>query len=192
VVSLSHPNHPNATSVSPALIPAVILIVILWLSVLSDVRTRKIPNALILGGVALAAIWQAFGPSGAWAFDPDAPGGVGIAFGALAFLATLAVHFPLFAFGVMGAGDVKLIAVVAGVVGASPDAWSHLVGLSLSIFVAGGVLAVAWWLAPRVALVKGPTTSAVRLTDGLPYSIAIAIGTAAYAIGKSMGLITLL
>jgi prepilin peptidase CpaA len=216
-LSLSDPRHSTAASVSTALIPAVILVTILWLSVLSDVRTRKIPNTLILGGVALAAVWQAFGPTGAWAFDPSRPGGVGLAFGAVTFLAILFVFFPLFAIGVMGAGDVKLIAVVAAIVGASPDAWLHLVGLSLSIFVAGGVLAVVWWLASRFALFNAskaihPTVSAIaepvmtvpaptatgasrrssRRTEGLPFSIAIALGTAVYSTAKTMGMIDLL
>jgi len=192
-------------TVSSALVPAVVLVAILWLSVVSDVRTRKIPNALIVGALVPAAVWQAFGPAGEWAFDPGQPGAVGLVYACASFLVVLAVHFPLFAFGAMGAGDVKLIAVVAAIVGASPDAWSHLVGLSLSIFVAGGVLAVVWRSAWRLAPVRDstatqtfPSSVVVAATapscrfDGLPFSIAIALGTAVYTTGKSMGLIEFL
>ena len=64
---------------------------------------------------------------------------------ALGLFVGLAVFFPLFALGAMGAGDVKLMAAVGAWIGAKPILYVALYGS-----VAGGVLALV--VAVRSAL----------------------------------------
>ena len=94
----------------------------------SDVRTSRIPNALT--GASLAA---------GIAAHVALAGGHG-ALVALGGAATgLAVFFPIFALGGMGAGDVKLMAALGAWLG-----WGPVVWMALYAAVAGGVLALAW------------------------------------------------
>ena len=79
---------------------------LLALACISDVRTRRIPNALTFSAVATAVVfhlltggWSAAG----WSF-------AGCLLGALLF-------FPMFALRGMGAGDVKLLAAVGAWLG---------------------------------------------------------------------------
>lgn len=82
---------------------------------LSDLKTGKIPNILVLLGVASFAISVFIrGPSfgyGGWE-----TGAVFILFFAR-ILFTAGVLFPLFLFRMMGAGDIKVMAVTAGYLG---------------------------------------------------------------------------
>lgn len=85
---------------------AVILVVVLNVAVISDSATGKIKNRLICTGLLVGLLYriQAHGLSGFW----DYAGGV---------LFMLLLTVPLFLFGAIGAGDAKLLAVVAGFLG---------------------------------------------------------------------------
>jgi len=103
--------------------------VVLVLSVVAcvcDLRTRRIPNLLSFGGAALALAYST------WV------GGVGgLVTSAGGWLVGVALFFPMFALGGMGAGDVKLAACIGAWLG--PMA---AVFVALYSAIAGGVLAV--------------------------------------------------
>jgi prepilin peptidase CpaA len=91
-----------------------------------DLRTRKIPNVLTFGTVVVAVFlhgymdgWRAAGLSAA-----------GCAAG-------LALFFPFFALGGLGAGDVKLLGAVGACVGPLATVW-----VALYASISGGVMAV--------------------------------------------------
>lgn len=97
----------------------------------SDVRVRRIPNALVaataLGGIVFSVA----------RFSPLP--GVGSAVGGMAL--GLAIWIAFYAFGVLGAGDVKFFAAAAAWLGPA-GAWRA----SLIAAAIGGVLAVGFLL----------------------------------------------
>lgn len=104
-----------------------------------DLRTRRIPNLLTLGGAAAGlAYWLTRG----------GPSGLGVS--AAGWGAGLAVFLPFFLLGGLGAGDVKLIACLGAWLGPSQAAWTALYAA-----IAGGVMAVV------VALATGYIRTAV-------------------------------
>lgn len=105
----------------------------------TDVRWRRVPNALTLPALAAGVLAH-----GLWS------GGLG-PLGALGGAAVgLAVFFPFFALGGMGAGDVKLMAALGAWIGAPAIGWT-----ALYCALAGGVLGLA------LALVHGYLTRAL-------------------------------
>lgn len=188
------------------------MVSVLSVAIISDLRVRRIPNSLIVAGWVMAVCWHAFSPHGAWAFDPQSPGAVGVS-GAFAGLGVLLLAFlPFYALGVMGAGDVKLMSVVGAFLGATPGAWTQLAGVSLFVLAAGGLLAIfrmvfsrngsavfanlrliftGYWA--RASGMAGPSFDArVDSADRMPYAIAIATGTILYMVAKWAGWITAL
>ena len=73
---------------------------------ITDLRTRRIPNALTLGA-AVAALM----------FHVIADGGSGVFASAGGWLTGVALFFPLFALGGLGAGDVKLLGALGAWLG---------------------------------------------------------------------------
>lgn len=93
----------------------------------TDLAWRRVPNVLTLPALAFGVAAHAW-----------FTGGVGVG-GALAGAAVgLALFFPFFALGGLGAGDVKLMAALGAWLGVSDVVWTALYGA-----VAGGVLGVA-------------------------------------------------
>ena len=113
---------------------------VLLLACITDLRTRRIPNALtlsaIVAAVAFHGVTGGLSPAG-WSL-------AGCVVGALLF-------FPMFALRGMGAGDVKLLAAVGAWLGPS-----QVVIAALATSIAGGVIAVA------VAVGHGYLKTAVR------------------------------
>lgn len=133
----------------------LLLIPASWL----DWRERRIPNWLSLL-ILFAGLISSF-----------ATGGIG-AFGLSAAHATIALlgGMALFALRVVGAGDAKLYAAVAG--------WFSLfdgVRLFVSVALAGLVVLMAWFVVRRVAG-KRVTRAGDDPHDLLPYGIAISLG----------------
>lgn len=150
--------------------------------IVADLRSRRIPNRLVLLGLLIAVGLHSFSSAG-W----------GLVYALKGALVGFAMLLPLYMLRVLGAGDVKLMAMVGSFLG--PVA---TIGTVLMTLVAGGVLAlaVALWngvftvaLANirallsnvRVAAFTGASsrvqtshTAAVKL----PYAVAIATGTA--------------
>lgn len=106
----------------------------------TDVRSRRIPNVLTLGGAAAALVFHAVTAEGA---------GIGTA--AMGWLVGTAVFLPFFLLGGMGAGDVKLMAALGAWLGPA-EAFAIAIYASL----AGGVLALG------VALATGYLRTALR------------------------------
>lgn len=191
-------------------LPLSMLVAVLAVAVLTDLRTRRIPNRLVLAGLALALGWHLLGPTGTWTFDPRAPGAVGVVGWLIGAGVMLCAFFPFYAFRAMGAGDVKLMAVVGAFFGARPGAMAQLAGAALAVMLAGGVLsivrmAVAGRSRTVIANVGAVLGIAVpggagkrsfdpRLesADRMPYAVAIGAGVLSYLAGKWMGWITIL
>lgn len=96
--------HPQLT---------IFLSVALGAAVYTDLREQRIPNALTLGIACCGLLFHALGP-----LPPDTSGdahGVGFALAGLG--AGLGLMLPPYLFGVMGGGDVKLMAALGAVLG---------------------------------------------------------------------------
>ncbi len=153
---------------------------VLSLSVVFDLRERKIPNALTLGGLLAAlALRFAMEPASVWA------GLLGAGLGLL-------VALPLFAVGAFGAGDGKLLVAVGAFLG-----WQGLPAAVLATAVFGGVLSL-FSLARRGVLApalrrmwelalfwitlgrfgKRRTLDSASGDSAVPYGVAIAAGAA--------------
>src|SRR5260370_28316962 len=111
---------------------------ILTAAVYTDLRSPRIPNNLIVLGLILAIIFQLV-----------ANGAHGLLFGFLAALLGLGCFMPFYALRAMGAGDVKLMAVVG--LFTSPRGILYAVVLSL---LAGGLCALGYliWRAAPASL----------------------------------------
>lgn len=176
-------------------LPLILLCCLMALAVWNDLRTRRIPNQLVFGGAALGLALNAAYPAGAGLFAAAPFGGIGLGW-ALAGLATgLALLLPMYMLRALGAGDVKMMAMVGAFVGPGPVAACVLLTL-----LSGGVLALAvalgtgklcatlhntWHMALHAAL-RGAQGDVARLeapaapSGRLPYAVAIAAGTMLY------------
>jgi len=125
---------------------------ILFYAAWGDLRTRTIPNWLNAAIVLAAPAWWWAGGMAPW---PDMAVQLGLA------LAVFALFTVLFALGMMGGGDVKLIAALA--------LWLPLTALLTMLFVmavAGGLVTIVILVAHRAARRPGPPE--------VPYGVAIA------------------
>lgn len=154
-----------------------------------DWRTGRIPNRLVLVGTALGLASNmmveptgagGIVPAGLWALSGAACG--------------LALMLPFYLLRVMGAGDVKLMAMTGAFLGMPGALWAVL-----STFLAGGALALAYlaWKGElrRVLLDLGritgnaPATRSGASAGTLPYGLAIAGGTIGYLVLHQLGLV---
>ena len=173
------------------LIRYAVLVLLVTIAAVYDIQFRRIPNSLVLTGLVLSLIIQVtfneFYGFKAWGYG---------------MLTGLALFLPLYALHAMGAGDVKLVAMV----GSFLDAGSAI-GVVLTTLLVGGVLSIV------VALRNGVLRQAIsnihmqltltmfkRLSGGnaqleqlpssagnLPYAVAIAIGTLIHVILLTQG-----
>ena len=154
---------------------ALLLLAAAW----QDLRSMRIGNALSAGIVVSFALWL----SGGLALGKLPASHVLAAVGCA--VAVFAVGALGFAGGILGGGDVKLLA--ASSLFAGPGL---LVDFILITAVAGGLLGLAMLagapIGPAAALTSGGTVRA-RLRGGLPYGPAIAAGGlwTAYALTMS-------
>jgi len=179
------------------LLPLLLLIALLGAAVFHDVRARRIPNAVVFPGMLAALALHALVPAGAGLFAPQ-PGGLGLlsALGGLGL--GLAILMPMYVLRLMGAGDVKLLAMVGAFVGAG-----QILFVGLATLMAGGVLALVFAAfqgklrallgnAGRMALHGGLSAMAGDMngfvaapeaaSGRLPYAIAIATAAAGCAL----------
>ncbi len=163
----------------------LLLFALLAAAVWHDVRARRIPNAIVFPGMLLAVLLHALLPAG----------GLGIvsALGGLAI--GLAFLLPMYALRLMGAGDVKLLAMVGAFVGAG-----QILTVAVLTLLAGGVLAlaVAAWhgqlrrivgnacqmvlhtgLSGLSGTIAAPMATPAPASGRLPYAVAIATATTA-------------
>jgi prepilin peptidase CpaA len=151
---------------------AIVLLLVTCAAAAIDVRTRRIPN-LLTGAAALAALAV---------HVPAGPIAVVTALGAM--IAAFVFASIAFSAGWFGGGDVKLIAACCGFA-----SFPGSIALVLYVLVAGALLALvtAAVRGRLVALVHSTaalTTRGARLENTmlLPYGVAIAAGSAAYAL----------
>jgi len=132
----------------------VLLLCLVGLAAACDIASRRVPNLLVGGGIAAALVLHlVFG-------GPLAPLRLGLAGAAVGG----AIFLPLYLLRGMAAGDVKLMAMVGAFTG--PAAAGVIAMLS---FIAGGVLAL---------LMVAAAHRTGRPAAGIPYALAIALGTA--------------
>lgn len=148
-------------------------------AVVCDLRTRRVPNGLVLGLLILALVVQASVPPGPSLFSWAAFGGAGVGSALLACAWVLAGGLPLWRLGLLGAGDIKFTAALAAFTGTA--ALAQLLAL---VLLCGGVLALVARLNREPALRAsagscgdGDAAPAVRL----PYTVAIAGGAVLHA-----------
>ncbi len=131
--------------------------VLLASAVFTDLRERRIPNALVALGAASATLQQGLLPMGLHPASLTHPGTPGLVSGALAALMMVALAGLLWRMGLWGAGDAKWLTVLAAHTGPA-----LVIPTLLLTAMAGGLLAL-WWKARRH---RSP----------MPYAVAIAGG----------------
>lgn len=171
-------------------LPLLLLSGLLGTAVWHDIRSRRIPNAIVFAGALAGLALHLLLPAGAGLFAAPM-GGLGWASSLGGLALGLLVLMPMYALRLMGAGDVKLLAMVGAFVGAGA-----ILPITVAIFAAGGVLALlfalgqgslrpllrnAWqmmiysgWSALSGRLAVAPPVAA---SGRLPYAVAIAAGT---------------
>lgn len=130
-----------------------------------DIATRQISNYFSLCIFALFCIYSAF-------FGHEAPSEH-----ALSFVLTSAIMLVVYHFGIMGGGDIKLIAAASIWFG-----YADMLKVACLITLFGGLLAMAAIMARR-ALPARPSDQgnivALKNRGSIPYGVAIASGTIA-------------
>lgn len=172
------------------------LMLLLVIAAICDYRTRRIPNRLVLGGALFGAIYTTLVPpviSGTVLFPLS-----GLLVGLLLFL-------PLYLVRAMGAGDVKLLAMIGTFLGPIETFYAALASM-----IVGGVLSVMLVLARGRMLhmlqnvgslfhfgllgvasgsTSGPRIAPEASAGKLPYGVAIAIGTIGYLVSNQLHLL---
>ncbi|MCY1442128.1 Type IV leader peptidase family protein [compost metagenome] len=156
------------------MVSTVLLIGLLGVAVVSDLLRHRIPNMLVLLGLALGLGAQMYS------------GGInGLGDSLMSILICFALFLPMYAFGGMAAGDVKLMAMVGSFLPFQYALWAAMFSL-----IAGGVCGLLivlvrgqlrqtlgrYWLILRAQAYLAPTSDEVA-GKPFPYSIAILIGT---------------
>lgn len=151
-----------------------ILLTLLAVAVWSDLRQRRIPNQLILAGLVVGVLGQAF-----------LDGSTGFAMAIAGAFTGLVCLLPLYANGAMGAGDVKLMAVCGAFVGPL-----MVIVAAVASLVIGGIIGLYCYFsfghepgdrgsvathAPAERL-ESDRASPVVIPAGIPYALAIGAG----------------
>lgn len=176
-------------------LPLIVLCCLMALAVWSDLRTRRIPNQLVFGGALLGLLLNTLYPAGDGLLVGEPFGGIGLPWALAGLALGLGLLLPMYMLRALGAGDVKMMAMVGAFVGPRPVAACVLLTL-----LAGGVLAIVvalatgklratlhntWHMALHALLrgtqgdvghIEAPATPSGRL----PYAVAIAAGTGLY------------
>ncbi|WP_281301213.1 MULTISPECIES: prepilin peptidase [unclassified Iodidimonas] len=143
----------------------IILIILLVWAAISDLRARIIPNAIPLLAIVLFPLGALLGLVPAWPMH------------LLIFALSFALAVALFAFGIMGGGDAKLIPAMA--------LWAGPSGLSLFVLImalSGGILALIMIIRQknRNNSDSSPDSFPDSSLEGVPYGVAIACGGIAF------------
>lgn len=176
----------------PDVLPALVLATVFGFALWHDVRSRRIPNQLIVLGSLCGFLLHLLLPPGSGLFSAPV-GSQGMVFSVSGFVVGLLLLLPFYALRTLGAGDVKLMALVGAFIGP----WG-VMGATLLTMLVGGVLAlaVAAWSGQLLQVMVNiqqmlhglrlggfgsagaPLDKPAVVTGKLAYAIAIAGGTA--------------
>ena len=158
---------------APVVVGSVVLVVLLTIACVSDLRTRLIPNRLVL--VTIAA---------GFAFALVANSAIGgLSHAGAGLLTGFAVWFPFYLLRMLGAGDVKLYAAAATFLGAR-----GAIEGALYTALFGGVLALVYmvissgWMSTVIRLGHATQHPAMLRNAPsanhrrMPYALAISVG----------------
>lgn len=140
----------------------VFILLIVWAAglVVYDWRQRRLPNWLLVNGALIGAVHgAAYG---------TLPYGAGILDGAGTATLALLLLWPLYRMGWMGAGDVKLCAVIGWLGGAKVLLAVFLIGTAI-----GGLFGLAL-LVPRLAVYLAGPGLEPRLRRRIPFGSGLA------------------
>lgn len=143
------------------LIACAALMGILCLASWFDIKSRKIPNQLIVLGIVLGIGVNALG-----SFPEHFYSGI------LGFILGLVIMLIPYCFGLLGAGDVKLFAVVGLFLGSD-----NILDALIYTVLCGGVLALLYLFQIGVARMRKVDTAEKVNKPSLPYAVAISGGT---------------
>ncbi len=173
-----------------------VLFGLLLMASVTDYFTYKIPNWLTVGGMLFGLVYGTLFPFSVQHGFLGAAGGL-----LVGFFSTI----PFYGLRVMGAGDVKLMAMVGACLGVTDTLYAVVFS-----FIAGGMAALIFALVNRAltqmlinvrnigqffmfTVISGVAPQAeleVKHSIGkLPYGICIGIGSMAYLISRQLGLI---
>lgn len=179
-----------------------ILLSLLAAATIADFAHRRIPNLIVLAGLLLGVMLNTFLPEGFGLFNRNGPGGLGLLSALGGMLVGGGLLLPMYALKAMGAGDVKLMAMV----GAFLSPW-HALWAALIVLLTGGFLSLAFAIKNGVLqrtfsnlrllfigafssllLRESPNLSVDAETAGrVPYGLAISLGTTIYLLVQYQG-----
>ena len=175
-----------------------------------DVRQRRIPNVLVFSGTAIALLLHIVLPDGQ-GFVSTQPGGLGLSVALQGLFLGLLLMLPFHLWFGLGAGDVKLVAMLGAFLGPF-QVWPVILasavaggGIVLLLIVARGQVAT-YLLArfehrfpaagARLGQLAWPgskdmTNAQLKSPHRLPYAVAISIGCLGYllVIGHQSGVV---
>ena len=160
------------------------MLVMLGIALLCDLRSRRIPNPLVVAGIVLGLAGHT------WL---QGPSGLGIA--ASGMLVGLVCLLPFYISGGMGAGDVKLMAACGAFLGPV-----HILAAATFSLVIGGAIGMGWLYVSQLRnatddIAATAASTAARgqpaAAKAIPYALAISAGVlielfAAYAIAQTL------
>lgn len=167
------------------------LIALLLAAAWTDWRSFRIPNWLTVPGMVWGLAYNTV-------FAESAIGGLG--HGLLGLVTCMALLLPLYALRVMGAGDVKLMAMVGAFLGALASVKALLITL-----IVGGLMALAWtmWRRAMPQLMDNTQTLITSMAvpgmplwrpdettpsvGRLPFGLAISLGSITYVTLRQLG-----
>lgn len=145
------------------------LLLLLAFAAWHDLSTHRIPNILTGMGVVLGMGYQVLGSGSAGALSAVEGMGMG-----------LMMFLPFYLMRAMGAGDVKLMAMVGVWLGPGGT-----IGAVLGSFIAGGVMAVVF--AMKSGVLKNLIRNVALLLPGMFSRQGRADGTVAFGLHRSLG-----
>jgi len=155
----------------------IVLLLVLFVAVVSDYRTGKIPNLLIINGIIIALLYHSYmgGLDSVW-------------FAFKGFFIGIFILFIPFALGWMGAGDVKLLGVVGCFAGSDfvlnafiwMAFWGAIIA-AIHLAIEGRLIKAIMQIGRKVLLLFMGVRSSFIPSDTeanvcYPYGLAIALG----------------
>jgi prepilin peptidase CpaA len=151
-----------------------------------DIRSRRIPNWLVLAGIVAGFSWNVLSSPG-WSGLGRAAAGFGLGF---------ILYFPFYLLRARGAGDVKLLAAVGSITGPGNCFWifflTAILGGAIAMFLLmfrGRVRKTLFnvaWIVRDIMHLRAPYRSSEELDVTtpkgmrLPHAAMIAVGTVAF------------